>query len=339
MDDHDHSHHQDAPSLGLPRNRSAKRRPLAVALGITSAFLIVEIIGGIVTHSLALLADAGHMATDAGALVLALFAVWLASRPATAHRSFGFLRAEILAAALNAAVLLLLSLFIFYEAWQRFAHPPAVRSGLMLGVAIAGFCANLASAWVLSRGGSHKHDLNTRGAFLHVVGDLLGSVATILAALIIMVTGWNRADPILSVIIGGSIVFSAWRLLRESVDILLEATPAGIDPVAVRTRLKSVPGVAEVHDLHIWTVTSGVIAASAHLEITNVPRTDDLLADATQRLSREFGIAHTTLQLERYDPDRIRTMDCSLDSEEGLAVCQNTVVQRQERDNDGAAGG
>lgn len=339
MDDHDHSHHQDAPSLGLPRNRSAKRRPLAVALGITSAFLIVEIIGGIVTHSLALLADAGHMATDAGALVLALFAVWLASRPATAHRSFGFLRAEILAAALNAAVLLLLSLFIFYEAWQRFAHPPAVRSGLMLGVAIAGFCANLASAWVLSRGGSHKHDLNTRGAFLHVVGDLLGSVATILAALIIMVTGWNRADPILSVIIGGSIVFSAWRLLRESVDILLEATPAGIDPVAVRTTLKSVPGVAEVHDLHIWTVTSGVIAASAHLEITNVPRTDDLLADATQRLSREFGIAHTTLQLERYDPDRIRTMDCSLDSEEGLAVCQNTVVQRQERDNDGAAGG
>lgn len=324
MNDHDHEHREyDETHLGSPRDRSAKRKPLAIALGITALFLVVEIIGGIATHSLALLADAGHMATDVGALVLSLFAVWLAGRPATARRSFGYMRAEILAAAVNAAVLLLLSFFIFYEAWQRFSHPPAVRSGWMLIVAIAGLLANLASAWVLSRGGGHTHDLNTRGAFLHVVSDLLGSIAAALAALIIMATGWNQADPILSVVIGGLIIFSAWRLLRESVDILLEATPAGIDPKEVRAALRTVPGVANVHDLHIWTVTSGVIAASAHLEITNVRKSGDTLVDATRQLTNGFGIVHTTLQLEAHNPDRIRDADCTLDSDEGLVHCQS----------------
>lgn len=329
--DHDHNGHRDYDEthLGSPRDRSAKRRPLAIALGITAVFLIVEVVGGIVTHSLALLADAGHMATDVGALVLSLFAVWLAGRPATARRSFGYMRAEILAAAVNAAVLLVLSLYIFYEAWQRFSDPPVVRSRLMLGVAVAGLGANLASAWVLSRGGGHTHDLNTRGAFLHVVGDLLGSVAAVLAALIIMATGWNEADPLLSVVIGALIVVSAWRLLRESVDILLEATPAGIDPNDVRAVLRTVPGVADVHDLHIWTVTSGVIAASAHLEISHVRNSDAILIDATRRLTDRFGIVHTTLQLEEHDPDRSRGGDCSLDSDEGLAVCVGGRADRQ----------
>ncbi len=330
MDAHGHDHDAyDDDHLGSPRDRSAKRKPLAIALAITTVFLIVEIIGGIVTNSLALLADAGHMATDIGALALSLFAVWLASRPATARRSYGYMRAEILAAAVNAAVLLLLSFYIFYEAWQRFSEPPAVRSRLMLAVAVAGLGANIASAWVLSRGGGHTHDLNTRGAFLHVIGDLLGSVAAIVAALIIMATGWNKADPVLSVIIGGLIVVSAWRLLRESVDILLEATPADIDPNEVRAVLRAIPGVADVHDLHIWTVTSGVIAASAHLEITNVRQTNDILADATHRLTSRFGIVHTTLQLEEHDPARIRSADCSLDSDEGLAHCQNARTSRE----------
>ncbi len=262
------------------------------------------------------------MATDAGALLLALFAAWLAGRPATPRRSFGFMRAEILAAALNAAILLLLSLYIFYEAWQRFSDPPEIRSGLMLGVAVAGLCANIVSAWVLSRGGGHQHDLNTRGAFLHVIGDLLGSVATIVAALIIMATGWTKADPILSVVIGGLIVFSAWKLLKEAVDILLEATPAEIDPQAVRSALKRTPGIAEVHDLHVWTVTSGVIAASAHLEITNVRRWNEILEAASHVLADEFGIAHSTLQPENYHPERTGPRDCSLDSDEGLAICQ-----------------
>lgn len=320
-DDHDHDH-VDSP-LG---DRSAKRRPLTIALAITIAFLIIEVIGGIVTNSLALLADAGHMATDAAALLLALFASWLATRPATPRRSFGYMRAEILAAAVNAALLLILSFYIFYEAWQRFSDPPEIRSGLMLVVAVAGLVANLVSAWVLSRGGGHKHDLNTRGAFLHVVGDLLGSVATIVAALIIMVTGWEKADPILSVLIGGLIVFSAWRLLKEAVDILLEATPAGIDPGEVRAALRTVPGVAEVHDLHIWTVTSGVIAASAHLEVTNVRTWNHTLSAASELLASRFDIAHATLQPEEYHPERSSERGCSLDSEEGLSVCQSARV-------------
>jgi cobalt-zinc-cadmium efflux system protein len=237
------------------------------------------------------------------------------------------MRAEILAAAVNAAVLILLSLYIFYEAWQRFSDPPEIRSGLMLGVAAAGLGANIVAAWVLSRGGGHQHDLNTRGAFLHVLGDLLGSVATIVAALIIMATGWTEADPILSVVIGGLIVFSAWRLLKEAVDILLEATPNDIDPQAVRSALKRIPGIAEVHDLHVWTVTSGVVAASAHLEITNVREWPHLMEEASHLLADEFGIAHTTLQPEPFIPERTGPRTCSLDSDEGLAICQTAGVK------------
>lgn len=328
MDDHEHLEHEHDDSL--LGGRTAKRKPLAIALAITAIFLIVEVIGGIVTNSLALLADAGHMATDVAALLLALFASWLAARPATPRRSFGYMRAEILAAALNAAVLLLLSLYIFYEAWQRFSNPPAIRSGLMLAVAVAGLCANLVSAWVLSRGGGHQHDLNTRGAFLHVIGDLLGSVATIAAAIIIMLTGWEKADPILSVVIGGLIVFSAWRLLKEAVDILLEATPAGLDPDEVRAALRAVPGVADVHDLHIWTVTSGVVAASAHLEVTNVRTWSDTLAAASKLLAGRFDIVHTTLQPEEFLPETGSERGCSLDTDEGLAACQSRGAQGKE---------
>ena len=203
------------------------------------------------------------MATAVAALALALFAIWLARRPATAERSFGYLRAEILAALINGASLVVISIYIFWEAFQRIGEPPEVDSGPMLAVAVAGLGANVAAAWVRSRGGGHSHDLNTRGALLHVVGDMLGSVGAILAALIMLATGWYLADPLLSAGIGLLILWSSWKLLRESVDVLLEATPARIDADQVRGAMATTDGVADVHDLHIWTVTSGLMSSAA----------------------------------------------------------------------------
>jgi cobalt-zinc-cadmium efflux system protein len=293
---------------------------LAIALIITSAFLIAEVIGGILTNSLALLADAGHMATDVAALALALFAVWLARRPATPERSFGLYRVEVLAALVNAATLVAISFYIFWEAWQRLDEPPEVDSGPMLIVAIAGLVANAASAWVLMRGGGHKDNLNTRGAFLHVIGDMLGSVGAIAAALIMLATGWYLADPILSAGIGMLILWSSWRLLRESVEVLLEATPANIDAREVQQSVSEVDGVLGLHDLHVWTVTSGLVAMSAHVEVTDERDWHDVLADLSPLLRERFGIAHVTLQPETRRTGS-GTTQCSLDSQEGRAAC------------------
>ena len=218
------------------------RRPLVIALTITTVFLVVEVVGAYFTNSLALLADAAHMLTDVGALGLALFAIWLANRPTRPERTFGYLRAEILAALVNAVSLIVLAIYIFWEAWQRLQEPPEVKSGLLLVVAVAGLLANSISAWVLSRGGGHDDNLNTRGAFLHVLGDLLGSVATIVAAVIMYFTGWYAADPILSGVIGGLVVFGAWSLLREAVDVLLEAAPRGVVVADVRRAMDAGPG-------------------------------------------------------------------------------------------------
>jgi cobalt-zinc-cadmium efflux system protein len=313
---HDHSSHE-------PTDRPAERvnrRPLAIALIITSAFLVAEVIGGILTNSLALLADAGHMATDVAALALSLFAVWLARRPATPERSFGFYRVEILAALINAASLVAISFYIFWEAYQRIGEPPEVDSGPMLVVALAGLGANAASAWVLMRGGGHEENLNTRGAFLHVIGDMLGSVGAIAAALVMLATGWYLADPILSAGIGMLILWGSWRLLRESVDVLLEATPATIDTREVRMGVTEVPGVVGLHDLHVWTVTSGLIAMSAHVEVNGGRNWHDVLADLSEMLRDRFGIAHVTLQPETRD-EGSETIECSLDSPEGRAAC------------------
>jgi cobalt-zinc-cadmium efflux system protein len=318
---HDHT---DAPAdaaASQPHDRPTQR-PFAIALAITTTFLIAEIIGGLLTGSLALLADAGHMATDAVALGLALIAVWLARRPATSAHSFGYLRAEVLAALLNAALLIAISIFIFWEAFQRLDEPPEVDSGPMLVVAIAGLVANIASAWVLSRGGGHEHNLNTRGAFLHVVGDLLGSVGAIAAALVMLATGWYLVDPLLSAGIGVLILWGAWRLLRESVDVLLEATPKEIDPAAVRAMLAAIPGVSGAHDLHIWTVTSGFVALSSHIEVDGTRAWSDVLIELTQQLRQRFGIAHVTLQPEDASVLPGSFLACSLDSVDGRAACQ-----------------
>ncbi len=300
----------------------ANRRPLGIALAITATFLVIEVIGGLVTGSLALLADAGHMATDVAALALALGASWLAGRPATLAYSFGFRRAEVLAAFINAASLIALSLYVFWEAFQRFGDPPEVDSGPMLVIAIAGLLANLASAFVLSRGGGHAHDLNTRGAFLHVIGDALGSVGAIVAAIVMLATGWYYADPILSAGIGLLIVWSSWRLLRESVDVLLESTPDSIDAADVRAAMTTVVGVEGVHDLHIWTLTPGFVSLSAHVEVGDVRPWDEVLLDLSGILRERFGIVHVTLQPETSGtlPEAFR--GCSIDSPEGQAVCR-----------------
>lgn len=309
------------PATHVTEGARPQRRPLFLALAITTAFLIVEVIGGFLTNSLALLADAGHMLTDVAALALSLFAIWLARRSATPERSYGFARAEVLAALVNAATLVVISISIFWEAIRRLGATPEVESGPMLLVAIAGLAANAASAWVLSRGGHHHENLNMRGAFLHVVGDMLGSAGAIVAALVMLGTGWYLADPILSAGIGLLILWSAWHLLRESVDVLLEATPKGIKTRDVRERMLQVECVIGVHDLHIWTVTSGLVALSAHVQVTDSRAWRNVLTDLVQLLRDEFGIVHATLQPEAADGAFGVYDGCSLDTPEGRRAC------------------
>lgn len=270
-------------------------RKLLFVLVLTSLFMVVEAVGGYLSGSLALIADAGHMLTDVGALVLSLGSVWLARRPATMRRTFGFLRLEILAAFINGAVLLVLVLWIIIEALRRLRNPVAVEADLFLVIAVIGLVVNLIGLRVLH--GDHSGSLNVRGAYLHILGDALGSVAAISAALVIKFTGWLPADPIISIVLSLLILAGAWRLVRESVDILLEAVPAHVDLVAVKRDILAVPGVASVHDLHVWTVTSGMVAMSGHVvvpELRQHPATLGLIQSAL----KASGIAHTTIQLE-----------------------------------------
>jgi cobalt-zinc-cadmium efflux system protein len=276
--------------------RAQNSRVLAVVLGLTVAFTVVEVVGGIATGSLALLADAAHMLSDILALGLALFAVWLAGRPSTPDRTFGYQRAEILAALANGVVLVALAIWIFIEAWQRFSSPPDVLAGWVAVVAVLGLAVNLVAALLLYRRG---HDtLNMRAALRHVVADALGSVGVLVAAVVILLTGWEYADPIAGVVIGLLVLASSWTVLRDSVHILLEGTPKGIDAAALGRRLTELPGVVDVHDLHVWTITSGFHALSAHVL---VERGDDCHArrrELEEVLLREYGIEHTTLQVD-----------------------------------------
>ena len=295
---HDHGHaghsHSHAPD---PRGADPRvMNRLRAALALTAVFLVAEVIGGIVSNSLALLADAGHMLTDVAALALSLFVAWFARQPGTPQKTYGFLRWEILAAFLNGATLLLISAWIGWEAVMRLRSPEPVAAGTMLGVALAGLAVNLAAAWMLHS--SSSHSLNVRGAYLHVLSDLLGSVATVTAALIVALTGWSRADPVVSLLSIILIVRGAWTLVRESVDVLLEATPAHISLGAVRTQLEAIPGVESVHDLHVWTVTSGVVAMSAHAIVREPERQQHVLEHVHDAM-RLFGIEHVTIQLER----------------------------------------
>ena len=272
------------------------RRRLTLALAITAIVMVVELIGGWLAGSLALLADAAHMLADVAALGLALVAAWIAQRPATPERSFGFMRLEILAALINGAVLFAIAIGIGVEAWHRLRVPQLVNGPLLLGVAAIGLVANLAAVVVLHRG--HEHSLNQRGAYLHVLGDLLGSVGALIAGVVVLTSGWVMADPLISVLIGGLVLVSAWRLVKESTDVLLEATPRHIALSDVHERIASVPGVESVHDLHLWTVTSGVVAMSGHLVVKN-PTDNQPVLEAVQDRMRALGIAHVTVQMEK----------------------------------------
>jgi cobalt-zinc-cadmium efflux system protein len=276
--------------------RARNRRSLAIVLGLTLAFTAVEVVGGLLTGSLALLADAVHMLSDNLALTLALVAVWLAGRPSTPQRSFGYQRAEILAALANGVILVALAIWIFVEAWGRMTDPPEVLAGWVALVAVAGLAVNLGSAAILERAG---HDtLNMRAAFRHVIADALGSAGVLVAALVILVTGWRYADPLAGALIGLLVLASSWSVLRDSVHILLEGAPPGLDARALGRRLTDMPGVVEVHDLHVWTITSGFPALAAHVL---VERGDDCHArrrELEELLRHEFGIEHTTLQVD-----------------------------------------
>ena len=242
------------------------------------------------------MADAGHMLTDAAALGLSLFALRFAARPATARKTYGFQRVEILAALVNGVTLVLISLVIFYEAYQRLFSPPPVKSGPMLAVACAGLVINLLCASALHR--SHSTNLNVRGALLHVIGDALGSVGAIVAGILMLTQGWYMADPLISFAVGLLILYNSWRLVKDSVDILLEGTPAHIDLATVHGALNSVEGVESIHDLHIWTLTSGIHAMSCHAVVCGDDDRHQILEQLSEIVRRRFKIDHTTIQLE-----------------------------------------
>ncbi len=280
--------------------RAGDRRALRIALAITLTFLGVEAVGGLLSGSLALLADAGHMATDALGLGLALVAVRLAARDPTPGKSFGHRRVEVLAALANGVLLGAVALQVAIEAVGRFDAPRPVAGPLMLGVASAGLLANLAAAAVLTRVGSRG--LNVRAALLHVLGDALGSVGAILAAVAILVFGWLWADPIVAVAIAALILFSAVRLVRESLDVLMEGTPPHVDVDTLVAEIRAVPGVLDVHDLHVWTLTSGYHALSAHVDVSPDADPRAVLPILSDLAQQRFSIAHTTFQLEHAPP-------------------------------------
>jgi len=296
-----HVHHSgpDHPDAdpGTGRRRSGERRGLLLALGTTSVIFAAELVGGWLSNSLALLADSGHMFSDALALVLAYMAITFALRPATSSKTYGWHRLEILAALVNGVALVVISLLILWEAWQRVFEPPEVQSGLMMIVAVVGLVANAFGLFFLS---GHGHSLNMRGAYLHVLGDLLSSVGVVAGGLVMWLTGAYWVDPVVSALIAVVIVAGAWRLLRESVDVLLEATPAGISWDEVGAEICSIDGVIGIHDLHIWSLTSGLHSLSCHIEVSESCLHDiEGVLDRTRHLlRRRFGIEHTTLQIE-----------------------------------------
>lgn len=286
--------HSHGGSAGTAAGRHKSR--LGMAFGLTFSFMLAEVIGGLWTGSLALLADAAHMLTDAGGLALALVAIRFAEKPATPQRTYGYVRMEILSALANAVVLLLLTIYILYEAYQRFLEPPPILGGPMLAVAVVGLIVNLISMKLLAGGSSES--LNVKGAYFEVLSDMLGSLGVIIAAVIVMATGWTLADPIVGAGIGLFIVPRTWILLKQAVHILMEGTPPEVDIALLEKSLLALPGVSAVHDLHVWTLTSGLDAMSAHIVVADMTRGRETLIAANRLLAEEFGLKHTTIQIE-----------------------------------------
>jgi cobalt-zinc-cadmium efflux system protein len=284
--------------------------------------MIAEAAGGWLTNSLALIADAGHMLTDVAAMGLTLAAIWFGSRPATAKKTFGYYRLEILAAFVNGIALVLLSIFVIYEAVLRWQSPPAINGLSLTAIAAGGLLVNIFAAILLHHG--HKHDLNIRAAWLHVMGDLLGSVTAIVAGVLILAAGWFWADPLCSILISLIIIFGAWRLIMESVNVLLEGTPAHINLSAVETTILETEGVSGVHDLHVWTISSGIEALSAHINHGDAVGHADLLARVRDRLHDNFGIDHLTIQMETQDLEAEAVYIC----ETGTKCFEPAAIQK-----------
>jgi cobalt-zinc-cadmium efflux system protein len=284
---HEHNHSQ-----------AADERRLLVVLGMTVTYMLAAVIGGLLTGSLALLADSGHLLSDVLGLAMAFAAIRFARRPATAGKTYGFYRTEILAALANSLLLLLVGLSILYQAWQRLAEPLDVHAAPMLLVACAGVIVTLTGVWLLH--GGQQQSLNIRGAFLEVLGDLFGSLGTLLAALLILATGWTVADSLVSAAIGVLMLPRAWGLLGSVVDVLLEATPRHMDVHEIESAMRAVPGVDSVHDLHIWSITSGFVAMSGHVR-SNGRASEEVLHDLQAMLRSRCGIEHLTLQVEALD--------------------------------------
>ncbi|MEC1715882.1 cation diffusion facilitator family transporter [Schinkia azotoformans] len=299
--DHHGHHHHHGPT------REGNKKGLTIALTITTGIMLLEFFGGLITNSLALLSDSGHMLSDASSLALSLIAMWFAAKPASPNKTFGFYRFEILAALFNGVSLFLIAGFIVYEAYGRFFDPPTVASGSMMLIALIGLFANLLSAWALMRKGDVKDNVNLRSAYLHVLGDALGSVGAILAGIVMYFFGWYVADPIISVIVALLILKSAWGIIKHTVHILMEGTPITIDQQEVYKALEEIPGVINIHDLHIWTITSGLDSLSCHILIEDNQDSQVILQAAITKIENIFKIKHTTIQVEKSDLQHAET--------------------------------
>jgi cobalt-zinc-cadmium efflux system protein len=289
---HSHTHGHSHQHGGAASNR----RRLALTCALSVIYMLAELFGGIFTGSLALLADAGHMLSDAAALLLSLFALWISQRPPTARRTWGYHRTEILAALANGATLVAISVYVLIEAVSRFRHPQPVAAPLMMGIAVGGLAVNLIGLRILS--GGKDDNLNVRGAWLHVLTDALGSVQAIAAGAVIWAFGWSWADPVASVLISLLVIYSAWDLLRETLGVLMEGAPRHIDVDVVRDTLCCLPGVVAVHDLHVWTITSGMESLSVHVVVGGEESHGDMLTQVRSTLHDRFGIHHLTVQIE-----------------------------------------
>lgn len=296
---HGHDHHGHHHHHHFDEVREGNKKGLLIALIITTGIMLLEFFGGLITNSLALLSDSGHMLSDASSLALSLVAFWFATRPASPKKTYGFYRFEILAALFNAVTLFVIAGFIVYEAFQRFIEPPTVASGTMMIIAGIGLLANILSAWSLISKGDVKNNVNLRSAYLHVLGDALGSVGAIIAGLLMLMFEWYIADPIISVVVAILILKSAWGVLTHSIHILMEGTPITIDQKEVKATLEEIEGVIDVHDLHIWTITSGIDSLTCHILIKDDHDSQEILQQSIDKIRDKFKIEHTTIQIEK----------------------------------------
>lgn len=292
---HGHGHHHGHAH----EHAAGNRKGLTIALIITGGIMILEFVGGLLTNSLALLSDSAHMLSDTAAIALSLAAFWFAARPPSANKSYGYYRFEILAALFNGLTLFVMAGFIVFEAYERLIDPPEVAGGTMMVIALVGLAANLISAWSLMRKSDIKGNINVRSAYLHILGDALGSVGAILAGLLMLLFDWYIADPIISVIVALLILRSAWQVVNHTIHILMEGTPAAIDAREVEETLLAIRGVKDLHDLHIWTITSGLDSLSCHLIIEDDQDCQVVLQEAIRRIEERFRIQHTTIQIEK----------------------------------------